>query len=398
MAVYDVIVMGVGGMGSAAAYHLAGRRARVLGIEQFGIAHDRGSSHGRTRVIRQAYYEGPDYVPLLFRAYDLWHALEREAGTTLLTKTGALHLGAPDAEGVVGAARSARMHRIPHAMLTAEEIRTRYPVLRPAAGQVALLEYEAGILNPEQVVRTHIDLARRHGADLHFEEAVVSWTAGPTGVSVRTTPGTYQAGRLVITAGPWTDQALRDLGVPLEVARAVLYWFEPRAHVEEFKRLPIYLWEDHGNYAYGFPYLDGQGLKIAFHHVFAEVTTPQTIRRQVGDDEVARIREHVAKVMPDAPGALLATATCMYTNTPDLHFILDRHPAHDNVIVACGFSGHGFKFASVVGEVLADLALQGTTAQPIELFALRRFREPGGLTGPRRQGHVPGGTGNRRAT
>lgn len=374
MATYDVIVLGLGGMGSAAAYHLAQRGARVLGLEQFGAAHDQGSSHGRTRVIRQAYYEGPDYVPLLFRAYDLWHALEREAGVTLLHKTGALHLGAPDSPAVAGAALSARTHHIPHEMLTAEDIRKRYPVLTPQAGQVALLEYEAGTLPPEQCVTIHLDLARGRGADLHFQERVESWSASPAGVSVRTAKGTYQGGRLLITAGPWTAQVLAGLGLPLQVTRAVVYWFEPIARREEFKKIPVYLWEDHGTYAYGFPYFDGQGLKCGFHHAHYEVTTPETIRRQVGDDERSRMRAHLAKLMPDAAGEVVSVSTCMYTNTPDYHFIIDRHPAHEQVVLACGFSGHGFKFASVFGEVLADLALEGTTAQPIELFALRRSR------------------------
>jgi sarcosine oxidase len=376
MATYDVIVLGIGGMGSAAAYHLTRRGARVLGLEQFGIAHDRGASHGRTRVIRQAYNEGPDYVPLLFRAYELWHALEREAGTTLLTKTGALHIGDPDAAWVVGSALSARTHHIPHEMLTAADIRRRFPVIQPRPTHVALLEYEAGILVPEQCVATHIELASRHGADLHFAEPVVSWSAWPDRVNVHTPRGTYEAGRLIITAGAWASQVICDLGVDLEVTRAVLYWFEPRARIDEFKRLPIFMWEEQGIFTYGFPYLDGQGLKCGFHHSYNEVTTPQTIRRQIGDDEQVRIREHLTKLMPDAAGALLAMETCMYTNTPDLHFILDRHPAHANVVLACGFSGHGFKFCSVFGEVLADLALHGTTSQPIGLFALSRFGMP----------------------
>jgi len=374
MATHDVIVMGLGGMGSATAYQLAQRGARVLGLDQFGPAHDQGSSHGRTRVIRQAYYEGPDYVPLLFRAYDLWHALELEAGVTLLTKTGALHLGAPNSAAVAGATLSARTHRIPHEMLTPDEIRKRFPVLRPQPDQVALLEYEAGILPPERCVATYLELAKRRGADLHFDERIESWSASPSGVSVRTGRGTYEGGRLVITAGPWTAQVLEDLGLPLEVTRAVVYWFEPRAHRDEFKKIPVYLWEDHGTNAYGFPYLDGQGLKCGFHHAHYEVTTPQTIRREVGEDEKTRMRAHLAKLMPDAAGDVVSVSTCMYTNTPDYHFIIDRHPVHDRVVFACGFSGHGFKFASVVGEVLADLALQGHTAQPIELFALRRVR------------------------
>ncbi len=376
MAVYDVIVLGLGGMGSATAYHLARRGARVLGLEQFGVAHDQGSSHGRTRVIRQAYYEGQDYVPLLFRAYDLWHALEREAGTKLLTTTGAIYFGPPGVSSVAGAAVSARAHNIPHEILTADDIRKRYPVLRPKPADIGLLEYEAGILVPEQCVATHLELARRHGADLHFGEVVDSWSAGPQRVRVRSAGREYEAGHLVITAGPWTGQVVQDAGLPLQVERAVLFWFEPRAHVEEFTRLPIYAWEDDGIQMYGFPYIEGQGLKCAFHHAFSEITTPQTIRREVGEDEKAQIREHVARFMPEAPGKLVATATCMYTNTPDLHFVIDRHPAHENVVLACGFSGHGFKFCSVVGEVLADLALTGKTAQQIGLFALRRFGSP----------------------
>jgi sarcosine oxidase len=179
---------------------------------------------------------------------------------------------------------------------------------------------------------------------------------------------------LVITAGSWTGQVLGDLGLPLQVARAVAYWFEPRAHRDEFKKIPVYLWEDHGTIAYGFPYLDGQGLKCSFHHAHDEITTPETIRRDVGEDERTRMRAHLAKLMPEAAGEIVSDSTCMYTNTPDYHFIIDRHPTHERVVFACGFSGHGFKFASVVGEVLADLALQGRTAQPIELFALHRFR------------------------
>jgi sarcosine oxidase len=312
-------------------------------------------------------------VPLLLRAYDLWHALEREAGTTLLTTTGALYMGSPDAPNVAGAELSARTHHIPYEMLTAEEIRSRYPVIHPRPGSVGLVESQAGILVPEQCVATHADLARRHGADLHFNEPVASWTAGRDGVSVRTSRGTYEGDRLVVAAGPWTTQVLPDLRLPIQVERVVLYWFEPRGRLEEFKRLPIYAWAVGDVHAYGFPYLAGQGLKVAFHQVFQEATTPQTIRREVGENESARMRDHLAELMPDAAGRLMATATCMYSNTQDSHFIIDRHPAHDRVAFACGFSGHGFKFCSVVGEVLADLALRGETSLPIGIFALSRF-------------------------
>ena len=370
---YDVIVVGLGGMGSAAAYHLARRGARVLGLEQFGPAHDRGSSHGGTRVIRQAYHEGPDYVPLVLRAYELWRALEAESGTSLLTITGALHIGTPEAPSVAGAALSARTHGIPVETLTPDEVRARYPVLRLRAGHVALYESQAGLLHPERCVEAHLDAARRRGADLRFHEAVEAWSAGPGEVTVRTSGGAYRAGRLVLAAGPWTGQVVPDLALPLEVERVALCWFEPRAHIEEFRRLPICLWEDQGVSAGGFPYIEGQGIKSAFHHVHGVRTTPQTIRREVGDGEVALIREHLGTLMPDAPGTLRAVATCMYTNTPDQHFIIDRHPAHPNVVLACGFSGHGFKFCSVVGDVLADLAMSGATAYSTQMFALGRF-------------------------
>ncbi|HLW60034.1 MAG TPA: N-methyl-L-tryptophan oxidase [bacterium] len=370
---YDAIVVGLGGMGSAAAYHLARRGARVLGLEQFGPAHDRGSSHGGTRVIRQAYWEGPDYVPLVLKAYDLWRALEGESGTSLLTITGALHIGPPDVPSVAGAALSARTHGIPVETLTPDEVRERYPVVRLRSGHVALYESQAGLLNPERCVTAHLDAARRRGADLRFHEAVEEWSAASGEVRVRTSGDTYGAGRLVLAAGPWTDRVVPDLALPLEVERVALCWFEPRAHIEEFMRVPICLWEDDGVSAGGFPYIEGQGIKSAFHHAHGERTTPQTIRREVSEAEVAQIRAHLATLMPDAPGTLRAVATCMYTNTPDQHFIIDRHPAHPNVVLACGFSGHGFKFACVVGDVLADLAMSGATPQATRMFALGRF-------------------------
>jgi sarcosine oxidase len=369
----DVIVVGLGGMGSAAAYHLARRGARVLGIEQFGVAHERGSSHGKSRIIRQAYHEGPEYVPLLFRAYELWEALAHDAGRRLLTITGGLYVGRPDARAVAGAEASARIHGIAFEKLTAAEGMARYPVLRLSDGQVAVYEHKAGMLIPEDCVAGHIEMARSAGAELRFDEAVESWQAGPHGVSVRTGRGTYDAGHLVLTAGPWARWLLSDLALPLQVERVVLYWFEPSGRLESFRKLPIYLWDDGSVRAYGFPYVDRQGLKCSFSRIFTEVTTPQAIRRDVGDDEIRRMREHLARFMPEAAGTLLSTATCMYTTTPDSHFIIDRHPAHDNVSIACGFSGHGFKFCSVVGEVLADLSLEGTTPHPIGPFAARRF-------------------------
>ncbi len=373
MAKHDVIVLGLGAMGTAAAYHLARRGARVLGLEQFTPAHDRGSSHGRSRIIRQAYHEAPEYVPLVLRAYELWRALERDAGVPLLRTTGALYVASPESELIQGVMLSARTHGIPCETLTPADLARRYPLVRAPEGAVALAEPHAGILRPEECLAAHARLAEQHGAELHFNEPVAAWDAAADRVTVRTSAGAYEASRLVITAGPWTSAWLRGVELPLAVERQVLYWFEPAANRERLAEMPVYIWEHEGASVYGFPHIDGQGLKCAFHHSFGEITTPETIRREVGEMERDRMRRHLALFLPDAAGPLLHAATCMYTNTPDGHFVIDHHPAHSHVVLACGFSGHGFKFASVVGEVLADLALDGETPRPVGFLSMRRF-------------------------
>ena len=371
----DIIVLGLGAMGSAAAYHLARRGVRVLGIEQYTPAHAQGSSHGRSRVIREAYFEHPDYVPLIQRAYELWRGLEREAGERLLVMTGGLMIGPESGVLVQGALTSARAHRLPHELITGEEVQRRFPPFRLQPSTVAVQEPNAGVLFPEACVRAHLDGAAAAGAALHFEESVRQWGVSGDRVEVTTSRGTYTAARLVITAGPWAPPVLRDLGLPLQVERNVMYWFTPLRNGETFapERFPIYICEYRKDaFFYGFPALPDGSVKVAHHHS-GELCTPETIRRDVGADEVARMRALLAALLPDAGGDLRQTATCMYTNTPDGHFIIDRHPRWNNVTMACGFSGHGFKFASVVGEVLADLALDGHTRHRIALFRLARF-------------------------
>jgi len=375
---FDVIVIGLGGMGSAAACHLAARGKRVLGLEQFGVAHDRGSSHGESRVIRQAYFEDEAYVPLLLRAYELWEQLERDSGMELLTITGGLMIGSPESSVVRGSLDSARMHGLAHEMLDAKELRRRYPPLRPQPGVVALFETMAGVLHPEQCIRAHLKRAETMGATLHFAEEVVTWRASAGGVSVTTTRATYEADRLILAAGPWMPQLLADLGLPLTIERNVLYWFDPIGGIEPFRadRFPIYIWEiETGAHFYGFPAVETGpgGVKAAFFYRGAQCT-PDTIDRQVSDHEVAAIRDVLRDRIPALNAPLLATATCMYTTTPDHNFIVGLHPGHDNVVIASPCSGHGYKFASVIGEILADLATGGATRLEIGMFDARRFR------------------------
>ncbi|CAL9286975.1 MULTISPECIES: N-methyl-L-tryptophan oxidase [Streptomyces] len=370
---HDVIVIGLGGMGSAAAHHLSARGARVLGLEKFGPVHDRGSSHGGSRITRQSYFEDPAYVPLLLRAYELYEDLERATGRDIALLCGGVMVGRPDSWTVSGSLRSARAWDLPHEMLDAREIRRRFPTLAPADDEVALYEARAGLLRPENTVAAHLQLATRQGADLHFEEPVTRWEPYRDGVRVHTADHTYTAGQLVICPGAWAPRLLTDLAVPFTVERQVMYWFRPRNGVHPFlpDRQPIYVWEDAtGVQVYGFPAIDGPGggAKVAFFRK-GRPTTPETIDRTVHDDEVTAMADHMSTRIPDLPGTFLKAATCMYTTTADEHFVIARHPAHPgSVTVACGFSGHGFKFVPVVGEILADLALTGTTAHPIGLF------------------------------
>ncbi len=371
---YDVIILGLGAMGSAAAYHLARCGRRVLGLEQFTPAHDRGASHGRSRIIREAYFEDPRYVPLIQRAYDLWDVLQEESGARLLLTTGGLMIGPGDGALVRGALASARQHGLPHELLDAADLRRKYPQILADEATVAVWEPRAGALFPEDCIRAHLAGATRAGARLQFEESVHRWRVAGDAVEVMTAQGVYRADRLIITAGPWTGQVLLQLGLPLEVERNVMYWFRPLdPALFSPDRFPVYIYEyAHTRFFYGVPTLRGEGVKIAHHHS-GELCTPETIRREVTGDEVEAMRGLLARHLPQANGELLETATCMYTNTPDGHFIIDRHLVHPTVTIACGFSGHGFKFASVIGEILAELAEYGHSRHDIDLFRLARF-------------------------
>jgi sarcosine oxidase len=375
---YDVIVAGLGGMGSSAAYHLAGRGKHVLGLERHTPAHDRGSSHGQSRIIRLAYSEDPAYVPLVLRAYELWERLERETGEDLMTLTGGLMIGPPGTTFFEGSKASAEKYDLPYEVLDAAELKRRYPVFEPTPDTVALFEGKAGFLRPEASVKAHLDRASSLGADLRFGEEILSWEPTQSGVLVETASGAYEAERLVVSAGAWAPKLLADLGLPLEVTRQLLFWFNPKGGIEPFlpDRFPIFIWEpEDGNSFYAIPAHEGPtgGVKVAFFRADGKPTDPETIDREVHEEEVEFIRSYLARYVPGLDGDFLYAKTCMYTNTPDEHFVISTHPQHSQVAIAAGFSGHGYKFCSVVGEILADLTTEGETPHPIDLFSPTRL-------------------------
>jgi sarcosine oxidase len=374
---YDVIVLGLGAMGSAAVEHLAERGKCVLGIEQFTAAHDQGSSHGGSRMIRQAYFESPEYIPLVLRAYELWRRIERDSGRRLLHITGGLNIGSREGDLVKRTIAAAQQHSIPFEILEQQAISQRFPAVIPLDGDIAVHETNAGYLFPEECIRAQLGLAAGAAAELHFEEKVVSWSAMGDGVEVRTTKGAYSAGHLVVTAGPWANAPLQGI-FPLRVTRQVMAWVQPTTGVAAFlpERFPVFLCEDPagGFPGYGFPALDGPagGIKAAIHGSDAECT-PESVDREIHEADVQRILQKLKVRMPALDGQVLRAKTCLYTLSPDEHFVIGMHPEFASCTVACGFSGHGFKFASVVGEILADLAMKGSTTHPIGLFSPGRF-------------------------
>lgn len=369
---FDVIVVGLGAMGSAASYHLARNGRRVLGLDRFAPPHTFGSSHGQTRIIREAYFEHPTYVPIVQRAYVLWDELAREAEAELLLKTGGLMIGRPNSAVFSGARRSADTHRLPHEILSAGQVRQRFPALRPDDDMAAILEPRAGILFPERCIAAHLSLAVRHGAHLRTEEPVLRWFKTSNGVTIVTNRGEYHAGHVVFTAGSWVAQLLPELKLPFAVERQVLYWFEPSTSPALFyrERCPIHLWQiGDRRFFYGFPDL-GEGVKVAAHHA-GVLVSPDLIPREVGADEVEAMREVIRRYLPSADGPLRSATVCMYTNTPDEHFWIDTHPDCPRAILASPCSGHGFKFSSAIGEILCQLLTDGKTAFDLSLFRAR---------------------------
>jgi sarcosine oxidase len=381
---YDLAVVGLGGMGSSTAAHAARRGRRVLGLEQFARGHALGASSGRSRIIRKAYFEHPAYVPLLVRAYELWHELERSTGTRVLDLVGLLLVGAPESATLTGALRSAREHDLPLDTLTSADIRARFPGATPRADEIGLFERDAGMVFPEAAVAAHLAVAEAAGADVRFESAVAAYRSAGDLLEIELADGTtVRSARLAICAGPWLARAFSQSPTTLRLQRNVQVWFRPSTDAFASQRFPAYLVEraDLPAPLYGFPDY-GFGVKAALHGYGTDLHDADEIDRAIRDADIARVRSALDGWMPGAAQTYLDGKACTYALTPDEHFVIDRDPADPRIVIAGGFSGHGFKFASVVGEIVADLALDGGTRHPIGFLGLDRFALPPAIAHP----------------
>lgn len=371
---YDVIVLGVGGMGSAACFHLARRGQRVLGLERFDIPHAMGSSHGVNRIIRLAYYEDPGYVPLLRRAYELWRELQRGFGEQLLHITGSIDASSPDGEVFSGSLRSCELHDLPHEILTGRQLAERFPGYRLPDGHAALLQPDGGFVLSERAIVAHVTGAMEHGATIKAREPAFEWESTASGVRVTTAKGTYEAEQLIVSAGAWAGKLLPELEQLAVPERQVLAWFQP-VRPERFRpdNFPVFnLTVEEGRY-YGFPVYGIPGFKVGRYHHRDEAIDPDDWNREPDETDEELLRSFTARYFPDADGPVMTMKSCIFTNTPDEHFIVDRLGSDQRVIVASPCSGHGFKFCSVIGEILADISTRGGTEHEISLFRLDRF-------------------------
>lgn len=380
---YDTIVVGAGAMGSAAAYYLARRGQRVLALERFGIPHSMGSSHGHTRIIRLAYYEDPSYVLLMQRAYELWSEIQNVAGEKLLYTIGSIDAGPEDSWVFQGSWNSCRLHNLPHQVLTGAELRRRYPGYHLPPEHLALYQPDGGFLTPERCIVSYVMAAQSLGAEFHAQERTLEWEPLESGVRVHTDRGTYEAANLVVTAGAWNEElvdVLRGLAVP---ERQILAWLQP-TRPERFRldNFPVFnLLVDEGRF-YGFPVFSVPGFKFGKYHHLEEDVNPDHLDREPHREDESLLRQFAERYFPEGTGPTMDLQPCMFTNTEDKHFIIDTHPDYPQVSFASACSGHGFKFASVVGEIMADLAEKGFTRHDIELFRLERLLH---RRAPRRQ-------------
>ena len=371
---FDIIIIGAGAFGSSTAYHLSKSIKKVLVIDKYIPPHVFGSSHGQTRIIREAYFEDPIYVPLLRKAYTLWDELERQSDEKLFLKTGGLMLGNKESHVIQGTLKSAITFNIDHEILDQQNILSKFPSFNSDEKTMGVYEHRAGILFPEKCVETALKIARQNGVKLNFNETVTSINKSPNSVEIKTDKGLYKAEKCIVVAGPWMKKLIPEINLPLKTTRQVLYWYDinkTNINYPSPEKFPIFIWNtESGKHFYGFPDV-GNGFKIAFHDK-GEECDPDHLNRNISAEEIEEMNQ-IIKTHFHFSASFNNATTCIYTNTPDDHFIIDYHPDHNNIIIASPCSGHGFKFSSVIGKILADKALDNYIEFDLSHFELKRF-------------------------
>jgi sarcosine oxidase len=371
---FDAIVLGLGGMGSSACYHLSKRGLDVLGVEQFSIPHQNGSSHGQTRMIRKAYFEHPDYVPLLRRSYELWRELEIECGEDIFDQRGMILYADETSTVYQGTLKSSKQHNLPVEHVELSDARKRWPAYQFAEHHSVLFEKDAGFLYPEKAITNFVSLAGKSGAVIKENEPVAEYSFDEKGVIIKTKNNTYSAGKLVITAGAWTTSLLNDLNIPFTLLRKYLSWHSAGPQHQADSNIPCAFYDLGDHMFYMFPSIDEKGVKIGKHSGGEEIQHPeQKNTEKLPGSFLKPLRQFVESYLPNVLAVPDDFVTCMYTNTPDENFIIDKHPESDNLVFAAGFSGHGFKFVPVIGEVLADLVVNGDSELLTDFLKLREF-------------------------
>jgi sarcosine oxidase len=374
---YDAIVAGVGGHGSAIAYHLAKSGTKTLALERFGLNHANGSSHGETRGMRTAYYEHPGYLPLINRALELWNDLQKRTRKPIIRITGGVAIGRQEGTLVGGQIDAAKKHRFPHEVLGPKDANERFPCFHLSEEETCFYTPSSGILWSENCIATHAKLAREEGAQIRFNEPLARWRQQKDRILVRTTKGEYTTDKLVLSAGAWLPQLVPELGLPLKVERQVLFWFRPLRDKDSFgpEHMPAYNWQDaEGRIFYGVADV-GTGVKVARHHG-GRTTTPGRVSRKLTRDDASQPSGLVRTGFPLLDPVPVGGRVCLYTNAPDNQFVIDFYPGNKNVMIASPCSGHGFKFASVVGEVATELVTKGRSRFDLDFVSIARFKKP----------------------
>jgi len=371
---YDCIIIGLGAMGSASLFELSSRTQNVLGIEQFNIGHENGSSHGLSRVIRLAYHEGLEYVPLVLRAHDRWLELEKIYKEKLLNITGCLDIGLENSDIVTGSIKACDEFDIPHEIFRGTELSEKFPAYLLSEEYFGVFQKDGGFLLPESCIKMYVKESINNGADVKQNCKVLGWKSDDNIVNISTSDGDFQTKKLVITTGAWTGILENEISSILTPERQVVSWFKPdnpeHYNIDNF---PVFNMKVPEGHYYGFPIHHYEGMKIGRFGHLKEQIDPDLINREINELDISTLRVPMEKYFKPTNPEPLFSQVCMFTNTPDAHFVLDYLPRHDNVFIACGFSGHGFKFASVIGEIISDLIVDGATEFDLGLFSLNRF-------------------------